>query len=158
MAEIYTYWVYIQNDRPITNTNAALGILNDGSNYTLDANREEVGIRGRVGLGSGTAALTVRNINYIHDPFTNEILGYIDLTGNFPGKQEYLEDLIMDERARELAFEGERFYDLMRVAKRRNDPSYLAGKVAAKFPRGKREHIYNHLLDENNWYINYFNE
>ncbi len=62
----------------------------------------------------------------------------------------------MNERARELAFEGERFYDLMRVAKRRNDPTYLAEKVSAKFPAGERERIYNYLLDENNWYIHYF--
>ena len=68
----------------------------------------------------------------------------------------YLEDQIITERARELAFEGERFYDLMRVAQRRNDPSYLAEKVAAKFPEGRREEIYNKLLDENNWYIHYF--
>ncbi|MCK5134983.1 MAG: RagB/SusD family nutrient uptake outer membrane protein [Bacteroidales bacterium] len=156
MAEIYTYWVYIQNDLPITNTNAALGILNDGSNYTLDAGRPEMGIRGRVGLGGGNDVVSVRNINYTHDPFTNEITGYIDLTGNFLGKQEYLEELVMEEKARELAFEGERFYDLMRVAKRRNDPSYLAEKVASKFPADKRDQIYNHLLDENNWYINYF--
>jgi len=156
MAEIYTYWVYIQNDLPITNTNSALGILNDGSNYTLDAGRVEVGVRGRVGLGSGSAAIAIRNINYLHDPFTNEITGYTDLTGDFSGKQEHLEDEIMNERARELAFEGERFYDLMRVSKRRNDPSYLAQRVASKFPANRRDQIYNYLLDENNWYINYF--
>jgi hypothetical protein len=63
----------------------------------------------------------------------------------------------MDERAREMAFEGERFYDLMRVAKRRNDPAYLASKVSAKYPEGQREQIYNFLLSEENWYIPYFN-
>ena len=34
---------------------------------------------------------------------------------------------------RELAFEGERFYDLMRVAQRRGDNAYLADRIAAKF-------------------------
>jgi hypothetical protein len=98
------------------------------------------------------------DIDYIHDPFTNEILGFRDLSGNFQAKQELLESRILDERARELAFEGERFYDLMRVAKRRNDPAFLAEAVSKKFPSGQREAIYNHLLDENNWYINYFDE
>lgn len=156
MAEVYTYWAYDQNGIIKQNIDAALGILNDGSNYTLDAGRVEQGVRGRVGLGSSSDGISVRNINYLHDPFTNEVTGYIDLTGNFPAKQEYLEEQILDEKARELAFEGERFYDLMRVARRRNDPSFLAGIVSAKFPAEKRDRIYNLLLDENNWYINYF--
>lgn len=156
MAEIYTYWATMINGIVRTETDKALGILNDGSNYTLDATREEIGIRGRVGLGSGDDALTVGNINYVHDPFTNEITGYIDLSGDFPAKQAYLEELVLDEKARELAYEGERFYDLMRIAKRRNDPSFLAKTVAAKFPEAKRDAIYNYLLNEDNWYIHYF--
>ena len=62
----------------------------------------------------------------------------------------------MVEAARELAFEGERFYDLIRVARRRNDPGYLASEISEKYPAGKQEQIYNYLLDENNWVIHYF--
>jgi hypothetical protein len=156
MAEVYTYWAYDQNGIIRQNIDAALGVLNDGSNYTLSADRVELGVRGRVGLGSANDGISVMNINYLHDPFTNKVIGYLDLTGNFPAKQRYLEEQILDEKARELAFEGERFYDLMRVAMRRNDPSFLAGIVSAKFPPEKRDLIYNLLLDENNWYIHYF--
>lgn len=156
MAELMTYHAYIQNGILRPSTLEALGIVNDGSNYSSNATRPELGIRGRVGLGSEEDGIKIQDFEYIHDPFTNEIVGYNDLTGNLLAKQELLEEKILDERARELAFEGERFYDLMRVAKRRNDPTFLAKKVAAKFPPAKRNQMEVYLSDENNWYIPYF--
>ncbi len=156
MAEIYAYWAYDINGLIRTNTAEAVKIVNDGSNYDILVTRDEMGVRGRVGLGSGINGIDILNIQYEHDPFTNEILGYEDIGHDFPRKQELLEQHILDERARELAWEGERFYDLMRVAKRRNDPSFLAKTVAAKYPVGQRASIEAHLMDEANWYISYF--
>ncbi len=156
LAEIYTWWTFLENGQPRQLTTNALAIVNDGSIYDIQANRRQLGIRGRVGFTGFYGGLQVGNINYIHNPFTNEVIGFKDLTGDLLGKQLYLEELIMDERARELAFEGERFYDLMRVALRRNDPAFLADKVAAKFPSGQRESIRTKLMDPKNWYINIF--
>ncbi len=71
-----------------------------------------------------------------------------------PRVVESVEDLIMEERAMELAFEGQRWFDLMRIAKHRADPAYLAEKVAAKFSdEQKREEVKNRLMDGNNWYL-----
>lgn len=156
LAESYIYWAFKQGDLIRTLTTNATGLINDGSYYNISNSREQRGIRGRVGVGDANDGIKVGNINYQRHPFTNEVTGYIDLTGDFSGKQQYLEELIMEDKARELAFEGERFYDLVRVSKRRNVPSYLAGLVSAKFPEGRREEIYNLLLDQNNWYIHYF--
>lgn len=158
LAEVFTYWVYERNGLISTNTINAVYLLNNGKYYTIAQNRSQLGVRGRVGLGSDNDAINITNIVYLHDPYTNEIIGYIDMSGDFPAKQRYFEEQILEERARELAFEGERFYDLMRVAKRRNDPSFLAKKVSEKFSGSKRQEIYNLLLDERNWYINYFEE
>jgi len=159
LAEIFTYWIHKRPDGNIgTNTMNAVYLLNNGKYYTIAANRSQLGVRGRVGLGSDNDAIRFSNIIYYHDPFTNEIIGYKDIGQNMLEKQRYFEEQILEERARELAFEGERFYDLMRVAKRRNDPSFLAKIVSEKFLGAKRQEIYNLLLDEKNWYVHYFDE
>jgi len=69
-------------------------------------------------------------------------------------RTEYIEDLIMDERAMELAFEGHRWFDLVRVATRRSDPAYLADKVAAKYDDPiLAEQVKAKLMQPANWYL-----
>ena len=63
-----------------------------------------------------------------------------------------VEDMIINEMALEGAFEGYRFYDLMRIALRRNDPNYLAAPISQRM--GIRdENIYSLLMDTKNWYL-----
>jgi hypothetical protein len=63
-----------------------------------------------------------------------------------------VEDMIVNELALEGAFEGYRFYDLMRVALRRNDPAYLAKPVSRRASTDS-ETLYMMLMDKNNWYL-----
>lgn len=67
----------------------------------------------------------------------------------------FVENLICDEMALEQAFDGLRFGDLQRIALRRDDPAFLADKVARRngssVPRD--EELYTRLLDKNNWYL-----
>lgn len=43
-----------------------------------------------------------------------------------------VENMIINENALELAYEGQRWSDLLRIAMRRNDPSFLANKIYQK--------------------------
>jgi hypothetical protein len=64
----------------------------------------------------------------------------------------YVENLIQQELALESAFEGNRFQDLMRIAIRRDDNSYLANIVSAKYT-DNQEAIKAKLLIRTNWYL-----
>lgn len=78
---------------------------------------------------------------------------------NLEAEENAVEDLIMDEDALEFAFEGTRFYDLMRVALRRNDPSYLANKVYARRGADNTAEVKSligvDLNNISNWYLNW---
>lgn len=65
---------------------------------------------------------------------------------------DFVEDAIVEELALETAFEGNRFHDLMRIAKRRGKPEYLADKVSAKYTTNKAE-IRRILMEPLNWYL-----
>jgi hypothetical protein len=91
--------------------------------------------------------LGVRGRAYLASKVVPDSLTGIDRT-------EYIEDLIMNERAMELAFEGHRWFDLVRVANRRGKPEYLADKVAAKFDDPAiAEQVHAKLMNTANWYL-----
>lgn len=63
-----------------------------------------------------------------------------------------VEDMIIDEMALEGAFEGYRYYDLMRVAMRRGDAAYLADPISMR--NGEQDAALRaKLMVEQNWYL-----
>ena len=64
----------------------------------------------------------------------------------------FVEQMIIDEMGLEFSFEGKRYYDLMRVALRRNDPAYLADAIA-KRNGTMDETLRSKLMDKKNWFL-----
>jgi len=67
-----------------------------------------------------------------------------------------IEDQIIDEAGLELAYEGQRWSDLLRVALRRNDPAYLADKIYDKLLSEGNAHAASaraKLMSRDNWYL-----
>lgn len=67
---------------------------------------------------------------------------------------EDIEDYILRERGLELGFEGDRWYDLMRIARRRG-PQYLIDRVKKRAPVSQHAYLQTWLSDTKHWYLPY---
>jgi hypothetical protein len=75
-------------------------------------------------------------------------------TVTFNDTLNYIDELIIDELAMEAAVEGNRFGDLIRFAERRNEPEFLAKRVASRKGKDQMDdELYNKLMDKANWYL-----
>ena len=75
-------------------------------------------------------------------------------------QQHYVDSLILQEGALECAFEGTRFYDLMRYCLRQPNPGqtmqdYIFGRRGKANRAAMASEIKKSLLDQRNWYLNY---
>ena len=67
-----------------------------------------------------------------------------------------IENSLIEESALELAYEGQCWPDLVRIALRRNDPNFLADKVYQKLKRANNpnaEAVRTKLMNKNNWFL-----
>lgn len=67
----------------------------------------------------------------------------------------FVENLLVDEMAAETAFEGNRFFDLLRIARHRNEfPAYMAEMVSNRFGKEGKAAKKAELMDRNKWFLN----
>ena len=137
-------------------------------NFAAEAFRENKGIHSR---GSGDSE---RNIYYaLTDTCIARYLGrtvvedkvekIIGEPINYQDSLNYIADLVIDELALELAWEGTRFGDLIRFAKAMGDNDVLAKRVAGRayendvtYRNGEFQmdaELYGKMADETNWYL-----
>lgn len=72
-------------------------------------------------------AVNLVNTTYLRSNITADSLSF----SNYSDKGA-VEDLVLRERQRELVFEGKRWFDLMRVVRRKNDPTVILKYIAPK--------------------------
>lgn len=128
--------------------------------YNFDARQGEIpNFRDPFYTSSG-----VRTRGYVR-PNTIDSASYFDMSTpgnpnkavtNRSGLIIHLENKILDEAALELAYEGNRWPDLVRIARRRNDPAYLADKVFDKLSKDGNPNagaVRAKLMSMDNWYL-----
>ena len=65
---------------------------------------------------------------------------------------DWVEQKILEEMAAETAYEGNRFFDLLRISHHRADhPAFMAEKVAVKYENS--EAMKSKLMDINAWFL-----
>ncbi|MCQ2127835.1 MAG: RagB/SusD family nutrient uptake outer membrane protein [Bacteroidaceae bacterium] len=130
--------------------NTRYGVYDPRDEFATNSNT--MGIHSR---GSGFSPANI----YYQMPYDSTITDSIAL---IQWQIDMVEDMIVDEEALEFAFEGYRFYDLMRVALRRNQPSYLADRIYSRRGNGKRDEmkslIQKDLTNPSNWYLGWKNQ
>lgn len=138
-----------------------------GYNFTDARFENNVGIHSR---GSGDSE---RNIYFALDSinvaryfgYTEKVGGNEVITKQLTDEdfRLYMSELILDEMALELAWEGSRFGDLVRVATALGDPDVLAKRIAGRSFKNSVSHrhpefefdaaLYGKMLNEASWYL-----
>lgn len=103
-------------------------------------------------------AFTADNTMGIHGRGSGDVQGNVNYKiqdlPSFADTVLYVENLICDEYALETAFEGNRYFDLLRMAKRRNDISWMADKIANRKGKSKYDAtLYDLVKKSENWYL-----
>ena len=151
---------YLNNNFPFPSAGAGSNryiVVTNPADISTYASQNTIGIHGR---GCGFTVMRPQNgVDYgdrgYFMPYDADKKKSLSAADYLKWEQEQVEDMIMDEEALEMSFEGCRFYDLMRVALRRNDPSYLANKIKA---RDVDNQITVDLTDTKNWYLKWNNQ
>lgn len=106
----------------------------------------------------------------IQDAFTNNkypnagvrdrvALAYVFPTADSivePIRYQYqLDSIILEETCLESNGEARSYFAMIRHAKRWNDPSIVADRISAKYPEGKKQEVYDRLMNPENWYIEF---
>jgi hypothetical protein len=141
--------------------------IDDYRNGTTAQNHNMLGIHTR---GSGWTPLNAfyqlpeADLPEIEDSLADDDIYYYDYVIKdtpelIKRQQEFVDSLILNESALEFAFEGTRYYDIMRYAMHQPNPGQaMAEVIGARLGEENRismASIINKLADQRNWYLHW---
>lgn len=130
---------YVRNPKSPNNLQNMMGIHSRGSGYAAENPKYLLPLRDDIVIGENA----VDSLDSVRIQLEYQI--------------DEVEKMIVDEEALEFAFEGYRFYDLVRIGLRRDDPKFVADKVYARKGVGTDSGIKADLLDVKNWFLKWGN-
>lgn len=127
-------------------------ISSTSGTYVVNTDPTSTTAYNTIGIHSRGCGFTPAN-EFYKMPYNEEIL---DEDAQKAWQIKAVEDLIVEEGALEFAFEGYRYYDLVRVALRRPEaPNYLSDFIKARRGAGKDSGITTDLTNKANWFLHY---
>ena len=66
-----------------------------------------------------------------------------------------MDSLIMNEWGLEVAFEGTRFLDMLRIARHSKNFEMVAERIAGKYPAADQARVKAFFMEPENWYMPY---
>lgn len=122
---------------------------------TINGNSADVNMQGIHSRGSGLSYIN----QYYKMPYDEAITDSLE---QIAYQQDQLDKMIADESALEFAFEGQHYYNLVRMALYRDEPSFLADRIYGRrgeSRRGEMEaEIKVPLTDKRNWFLHWQNK
>lgn len=105
-----------------------------------------LGIRGRAKIGADFIRYHVDTLLY---PGKTDV----EKIQKAAREKFVLDSLIAEETALELAYEGKRWFTMVRIARNTENPAFLAKQIAKKFPTGEGQLYEKWLMNPENWFI-----
>jgi starch-binding outer membrane protein, SusD/RagB family len=88
-------------------------------------------------------------INSIRKRAGIDSLDFLDATTPI----DIFNEVILKERALELAMEGKRWFDLVRIATNENQPDILISRIVASRLVANRAQVRSRIVDPRSWYL-----
>lgn len=122
----------------------AVSVNNSGSSV--------VNMQGIHSRGSGLSYIN----QYYKMPYDEAITDSLE---QIAYQQDELDKMLTDESALEFAFEGQHYYNLVRMALYRNEPSFLADRIYGRRGESRRGEMESEikvpLTDKRNWFLHW---